>query len=262
MRKSPTFNTSLFCSICGDLFNKTGNNQKYCPICKVKVEKETKRKSYIKYNPNAYKSSTAPEKCSICDLPFSSHFKGVPYCNKHYLRMYHNGTAKLLGRKTNDYRIKGTIVEMHTNQSETFIFDLPYLDKIKQYSWCTNSAGYLVANIDGKVVRLHRYILNLSNPSDLVDHIDGNPLNNTISNLRICSNKQNVRNSKIPINNTSGYTGVRLKPSGRYQARIMVNRKEINLGMHDTFEEAKATRIKAEHKYFKEYSPSKGATSK
>jgi len=51
-----------------------------------------------------------------------------------------------------------------------------------------------------------------------------------------------------------------LTKSGKYRARIMVNRKEINLGLYDTFEKAKQARIKGEHKYFGEFSPSKGAS--
>lgn len=261
MRKSPTFNKTIICSRCSKPFPPTGNRQLYCPDCKVIVTKETKRRHYMKTNPNAYAPNSAPEKCSVCDLPFSSHFKGIPYCNKHYLRMRLNGTTELIGRKTNDYIIEGTTVEMTTNKGEVFFFDLPYLDKVKKYSWCVSATGYLVANINNKVTKLHRYILGLSDPTDIIDHINGDPMDNTISNLRVCTNTQNSRNTKLAVNNTTGYTGIRETPSGRYKARIMVNRREINLGTYDTFEQAKLARIEGEHKYFKDFAPSKGATS-
>ena len=46
-----------------------------------------------------------------------------------------------------------------------------------------------------------------------------------------------------------------IKKSGRYRARIMVDRKEIRLGNFKTLEEAKKAREAAELKYFGEYAP-------
>jgi len=43
----------------------------------------------------------------------------------------------------------------------------------------------------------------------IVDHIDGNPLNNRLENIRICDYKTNNKNKKMQKNNTSGVTGVR-----------------------------------------------------
>ena len=63
------------------------------------------------------------------------------------------------------------------------------------------------------------------------------------------------RNLKIKSSNTSGYPGVRLVPSGNFAARIVVNRKEIFLGTYDSIEEAIEARVRAEKKYFGEFSP-------
>ena len=61
---------------------------------------------------------------------------------------------------------------------------------------------------------VHRIIWQLLNGdiSDglVVDHIDGNPLNNNISNLRVITKAQNSRNSKVDKDNTSGIVGVNL----------------------------------------------------
>lgn len=43
---------------------------------------------------------------------------------------------------------------------------------------------------------------------DVVDHIDGNPLNNKIENLRVCSQSVNNKNKSMQKNNSSGITGV------------------------------------------------------
>lgn len=43
---------------------------------------------------------------------------------------------------------------------------------------------------------------------DVVDHVDGNPLNNKIENLRVCSQSVNNKNKRMQKNNSSGITGV------------------------------------------------------
>lgn len=74
-------------------------------------------------------------------------------------------------------------------------------------------------------------------PKDMVtDHIDGDPLNNSAKNLRLCTQKENSRNSVTPKNNTTGFKGVSACGK-RYRAYISVNGKQIHLGLYDTPEE-------------------------
>lgn len=65
---------------------------------------------------------------------------------------------------------------------------------------------------NSKLYKAHRIIYTLllgKIPDGLViDHIDGNPFNNRIENLRAIPKDKNHRNSKKPSDNTSGYTGV------------------------------------------------------
>jgi len=75
-------------------------------------------------------------------------------------------------------------------------------------------------------------------PEGIIDHVDGNPSNNRIDNLRIATNAQNCHNSK-PRKNVSGFKGVSWFPRDRrWRARIRVNRKEIMLGYFRTPEAA------------------------
>lgn len=58
-----------------------------------------------------------------------------------------------------------------------------------------------------RTIHMHRLIMDAPDNMD-VDHINGNPLDNSKSNLRICTHQENRSNTKVPINNTSGYKGV------------------------------------------------------
>ena len=85
---------------------------------------------------------------------------------------------------------------------------------------------------------LHRFLL--SAPKGLVvDHIDGDGLNNVRENLRLCERHNNSHNSRKPSNNTSGVKGVSLhKPTCKWRADIQVRRKQIFLGLYETIEQA------------------------
>jgi hypothetical protein len=80
-----------------------------------------------------------------------------------------------------------------------------------------------------------------------VDHIDGDILNNKISNLRLATLSQNQDNRKKNKNNTSGITGVLWsKISKKWRAEIYKDRSLIYLGLFDNKDEAIAVRITAE----------------
>ena len=88
---------------------------------------------------------------------------------------------------------------------------------------------------------LHRVIMGAER-GQVVDHIDGNPLNNTRANLRICTQQQNSANSKLYKNNKTGYKGVHLQskpynPDKPYIAKIEAHGKKHYLGQFSTAEE-------------------------
>jgi hypothetical protein len=86
----------------------------------------------------------------------------------------------------------------------------------------------------GKYAYMHREIMGVTDPEILVDHRDGDGLNNQDDNLRICNDAQNGHNRGKQKRNTSGYKGVTWnKNKGKYQAQIMVNRRYRYLGLFD-----------------------------
>jgi hypothetical protein len=94
-------------------------------------------------------------------------------------------------------------------------------------------------------------------PSFIVDHIDGDPLNDKWLNLRKGANGVDQRNSKKSRRNKTGITGVKWhKTSSKYHAFIGVNGKQKYLGSSKDFLEAVCIRKRAEIEY--NYSPRHG----
>ena len=147
-----------------------------------------------------------------------------------------------------------------SNTNEPFYFDLEDYDKIKDYCWRSHklkNSNYkaletTVHNGDEvKTIRFH-YLLDRKG----WDHIDRNPFNNRKNNLRKSTKQQNAINCDISKNNTSGATGVSWdKRSKKWAVGIGINGKWKSLGRFTSFEEAKEARVRAEIKYYGEFSP-------
>ena len=74
---------------------------------------------------------------------------------------------------------------------------------------------------------------------NLIDHINNNPIDNRIENLRDSTNMQNQYNAGISSRNTSGFKGVYWnKGSKKWQARINVFGETVNLGFFKDIERA------------------------
>ena len=71
----------------------------------------------------------------------------------------------------------------------------------------------------------------------IVDHINGNTLDNRESNLRVCTHSDNCKNRKMHSNNKTGFKGVSLK-DGKYVAQIQFKGNHKHLGLFDTAIEA------------------------
>ena len=89
----------------------------------------------------------------------------------------------------------------------------------------------------------------MSPPDNMeVDHINGDKLDNRKENLRVCTHRENGKNQKISINNTSGYKGV-FANHKNWQAVIGVDGKPIYLGTYPSPEKAAEAYDVAAKKY-------------
>lgn len=100
---------------------------------------------------------------------------------------------------------------------------------------------------------MHRLIMNPSKGMT-IDHIDGDGLNNTKSNMRICTQQQNCMNKKMTSRNTTGFKGVYfVKSCLVYWAYISISKKRIGLGCYKTAIDAAIAYNKAAIKYYGEF---------
>lgn len=119
------------------------------------------------------------------------------------------------------------------------------------------SGGYILIRVLGVVYRAHRlawYMHYGEWPDAQIDHIDGRPANNAISNLRLASSSENNRNASLRSDNKSGVKGVSWKiREQRWAVQISVNRKNITIGYFKELEKAKMAYADASKKYHGEF---------
>lgn len=119
------------------------------------------------------------------------------------------------------------------------------------------SKSYWVIKIGGKAFKRSRMIFLAVHghwPSPCVDHINGNSLDDRIFNLREATVTENAWNHKGRARRQSLPMGVRLvAKSGRYQARISFNGRQIHLGAYDTPAEAQSIYIAKRRELFNEF---------
>lgn len=121
--------------------------------------------------------------------------------------------------------------------------DYKYLN---QWQWRVNINGNSIyadrnITIDEKriTLKMHRVIVGIIDSQILVDHIDGNGLNNQRNNLRPCTKSQNGMNRGAIKNKSSKYKGVSwLKCGNKWAAEIRANNKKTYIGIFSSEEDA------------------------
>lgn len=177
--------------------------------------------------------------------------KGDTYfCRKHYLQLYRHG--KISTRTIydeNTYMIQNGIayIKMFSVKGKevgTIKVDAEDLEKVKSYKWHikkSNHTSYAMTHIGNTKILMHCLLLGKKDKK-VIDHINGDGLDNRKSNLSFVNHASNIRNQTPHKKGV----GVKQMPSGRFRAVIMSNYKSIYLGTYDTYEEAQRVRNEAE----------------
>jgi len=115
------------------------------------------------------------------------------------------------------------------------------------------SSGYVSIEIDGVEVKAHQLAWFLSHgewPSTLIDHINGNPSDNRLCNLRDATHKINAENQRrAQKNSKSKMLGAQWNERlGKWQSAICVDGVKKHLGVFNTPEDAHAAYINAKRK--------------
>lgn len=131
----------------------------------------------------------------MCD----SYVHGHGYCGKHYRRWCKGWD--ILAPTAFDERpakIEGSVARLSLGVNAkhgyaTVDKEFAWLDK---YKWTMTTPGYPGTSINGQVMRMHNLIVGLHSSRGLVvDHVNRNKLDNRLSNLRVCTQAENLRNS-------------------------------------------------------------------
>jgi hypothetical protein len=128
--------------------------------------------------------------------------------------------------------------------------------KLSEYKWYACRHGptvYAMCRKNGRAMYMHRMILR-PRKGYLVDHIDGNGLNNRRCNLRVCTPQENQAN-RGPCGGSSRFVGVFRNKDNKWQAGIQCRGVHYYLGVYDDEVEAakardrKAYALHGEHAY-------------
>lgn len=169
---------------------------------------------------------------------------------------------------TNEYTKTEEYTKLHIHSDTHGDFDVLIdnddVERCKLHKWYVNrykrqaekKRYYIVNGKEGLL--LHRFIMNVTDRKQMVDHIEGNTFDNRKEKLQVCSNKENLRKSEFRVTNKSGHTGViwyHYNNVNKWVAFIRVDDKFINLGYYIDINDAIKAREKAEEYYFGEFKP-------
>ena len=102
-----------------------------------------------------------------------------------------------------------------------------------------NHHGYLIVRHKNKIDLAHRlvFLIHHGYLPEIVDHIDGNPLNNKIENLRAADRSTNGMNKKLRCDSTTGVKNVSwYKRANKWQVSLAVNKRRKTIGYYKDLE--------------------------
>lgn len=173
--------------------------------------------------------------CAVVNCNKDVHGRG--YCTKHYQQFKSSGivtSSTRTKRDPNEFVVVGSdcFIKLFDDRGlelASAVIDADDIALVIQFKW----------RLIGEKRYAHSwkcraYLHNIISGGVLVDHIDGDPLNNRRANLRLATASENGMNRGKQSNNTSGYKGVVFdKQKGKWAARICANKKTHHIGYFD-----------------------------
>ena len=149
------------------------------------------------------------------------------------------------------------MLEIPLTQGLTALVDDEDGDLVRRYTWHAVTAKrhglqYARTNVPksggGYTSRYMHAIIFPASLGFVIDHKNGNGLDNRRANMRHLRRGQNAWNLR-PRPNRTGYTNVQRLKSGRYRARLSVGGYRVQIGIYATPEEAAEAAADAELRY-------------
>jgi hypothetical protein len=141
------------------------------------------------------------------------------------------------------------------------LVDDEHFEELNRYRWSKHACGYAVRSLSFEECRqlskplkssmlMHRQVLGVDPHDDvLVQHLNGDRLDNRRGNLRYCTRAQHAQNARVRRDAPHGFKGVALK-RGRYVARVTIDGEKRWVGAFSTPEEAARAYDAAATHYF------------
>jgi len=193
------------------------------------------------------------KKCAVCNsIKYIQKYQNKNYlCAKHREQMKKYG--KILKRTVFD---KNEIIDCgdyceivlynkYCQEVAKTKIDKEDLSKTKQHKWGIDGKGYSVSRINGKMIKLHQFIIGKKD-GYTIDHKNRDKLDNRKQNLRYCTISQNLMNRK----SKGFYWHV---STSKWMAYITKDKKMINLGLFKNKDDALEMRQSAEKAIFQQY---------
>lgn len=139
---------------------------------------------------------------------------------------------------------KPSMKEIPLTRGKVAIVDDCDYEELSTHRWLCTEHGYVRRSMKksegdyNRKVYMHRQVSG-AREQEIIDHINGDKLDNRRCNLRICTQAQNVLNARVSKNNKLGIKGVSFR-ANRYEAKVFHNGKNVFYRRFKTLEEAKA----------------------